>query len=500
MAKKAEFNIETVKKYAFWVLVPIGLLTTIFVALSAVGKITNDFNARKSALEGMKKNVEGIRNEKAHPNQQTIDDINNKTKETNGRVVAAWRILEKDQTERNLWPEEVGPLFLQEVTKLKWGSEISVDSREAYLNFINDYLPELENFVNRRRVQFLDKNKVWKNVEERDVGSTAAPALGDGLLAADAAFPRGPNGEELYRIAGVVDWPAPETRTVTNSWQKLPKATEIWYAQEELWVYKALLWVIRETNAGATGPHNAAVKRIEGLLIGKLASVVVADRSALRLGTGIGGGADTGTGGGSGSPSGGMGGGMGSSSGGMAGSTTGTLGVRTEAEAADFLKDMRYVDSKAQPLGAKAAVPFNEFNRMPICLRLIVDQRRIPEILVNCANCAMPIEVLWVRFNPGATKPMDFATYGGPAGGAAIGGGGESMGGGGDAGMGTVASPTSGGGGRGPDAGADSTPMQLGGSLSPYGTESVAIEIYGCINIFNSVLESGISASPPATP
>ncbi len=465
MAKKQEFSIETVKKYYFWVIVPIGLLAAIFVTLGAVGKITAEFNARKTTLEGTKKNVEGIRGMKDHPNQKTIDEIVNKTVELGDRVISAWKILEKDQKERNLWPEAVGEDFLNEVRKLKFGSQISVNSREAYLNFVNEYLPFLETYVDRRRLQEKDSNGEWKELDSRSSMAQAAAIPADGILSADAQLPKGPDGQEYLRYVGVVDWPNPETRTVTSHWMKLPKAVEIWYAQEELWVYSALLSVIKETNSGATGPHNAAIKRIENLSIGKMASTSLAARSALRINAGGGGGAD----------------GLSSNEMGSMPSEGGTgsaLVALTEADAEKFIRENRYVDDKAQPLGASASPPFSEFNRMPICLRLIVDQRRIPEILVNCANCAMPIEVLWVRFNPGATRPFEIDAY---ASGSVVGG--EVM-------NEQTSAPNVGSGG-------DSTPLALGGTLGPYGTEAVPIEIYGCINIFNSVEDASIKKETP---
>ena len=470
MAKKQEFSLETVKKYYFWVVVPIGLVAAIFVTMGAVGKITAEFNARKQTLESTKKNVEGIRSEKNHPNQKTIDEIVNKTSELGDRVISAWKILEKDQRERNLWPEEVGESFLAEVQKLKFGSEISVDSREKYLNFINEYLPYLERFVERRRLQEKVKDE-WVEIAPQSsmANQGGVPgAISDGILSADVNLPRGPDGEELYRYVGIVDWPNPETRTVTTHWMKLPKAVEIWYAQEELWVYAALLSVIKETNTGATGPHNAVVKRIENLSIGKLASTGLAARSALRIGIGGAGGGDLSAGGE-----------MGMSASPMTDMASGGDGSQivalTEAQAEEFIRGNRYVDQNAQPLAASAAAPFNEFNRMPICLRLIVDQRRIPEILVNCANCAMPIEVLWVRINPGATRPFELSAY---VGSGIVSGEVTSE-------MGTVNASAPGG-----ISGAESAPMQLGGTLGAYGSEAIPIEIYGWINIFNSVEES----------
>jgi hypothetical protein len=511
MAKKTEFSLEMVKKYLFWACIPIGLLFPAFTTYSAVSSISKAFNDRKNALESTKKTTEGISSDRSHPNENTITDINNCSKELRGRVMQAWMTLEKDQRERNLWPEKVGPVK-DEISrkKLKFFDEISINARENYLNFVNGYLPELEVFVDRRRVQQKDDEGNWKEMEP-DAASVASgnnPSsdnmrtggeLGRGessmniMGTTEAALPRGPDGEEIYRYVGTVDWPNPETRTVTSSWVKLPKSNEVWFAQEELWVYHALLSVIKESNAEATGPHNAVVKRIENLLIGQAASSALESRSSSRLS-------------GQSSASSESSDMYSSSRDDPSGSGVGGITVaRTEEDVIAIKMNNRYVDDKAKPLKAGDKAPFDQFKRMPICLRLIVDQRRIPEILVNCANCSMPIDVLWVRINPAATKPFDLSAYdasttaGGGSGGSGSdmsmgmrsGGMGDSGGYGGGGGM-----PGSGGG----ITTGDDTQVRIDSIGGIYGTNAIPIEIYGCINIFNPVEHGGLQQQEePAT-
>ncbi|MDR1270303.1 MAG: hypothetical protein LBK82_12340, partial [Planctomycetaceae bacterium] len=284
MAKKTEFSLEMVKKYIFWACIPIGLLFPVFTTYSAVSSINKAFNDRKNALENTKKTTEAISSDRSHPNEITITDIKNCCNELRVRVMQAWTTLEKDQRERNLWPEDVGIDFSEEVTKLKFLDEMTINAREHYLTFVEKYLPNLEVFVDRRRVQRKDDQGDWK---EMDVTATVTASSTSGFNSdsgmgtgndmpsmnimgtTEAALPLGPDGEEIYRYVGTVDWPNPETRTVTSSWAKLPKSNEVWFAQEELWVYHALLSVIKESNIEATGPHNAVVKRIENLLIGQ---------------------------------------------------------------------------------------------------------------------------------------------------------------------------------------------------------------------------------------
>jgi uncharacterized membrane protein YgcG len=505
MAKKTEFSLEMVKKYIFWACVPIGLLFPFFTTCSSVASIDKAFKDRKNALESTKKTTEGISSDRSHPNEITISDIQNCCKELRVRVKQAWTILEKDQRERNLWPKKVGPAFNEEITKLKFFDEITIKSREDYLNFVEEYLPELEVFVDRRRVQQKDDQGEWKEMDitaavtassvsggDSDLGMGRETGMGRSEMPSmnimgttEASLPRGPDGEEIYRYVGTVDWPNPETRTVTSSWARLPKSNEVWFAQEELWVYHALLSVIKESNIEATGPHNAVVKRIENLLIGQAAAAALEARSSGRISNPSGAASSMGS---EMSPSmsgdGGLGGGG------------GITVARTEDDVITVKMNNRYVDNKATPLKASDKPPFDQFKRMPICLRLIVDQRRIPEILVNCANCSMPIDVLWVRINPAATKSFDLGAYDASVAASSAGGGdgmsgmsGMSDMGGGSGGYGGRSGMSGGGGGS---TTGDDTQVRIDSIGGIYGTNAIPIEIYGCISIFNPVEHGGL--------
>jgi hypothetical protein len=62
----------------------------------------------------------------------------------------------------------------------------------------------------------------------------------------------------------------------------------------------------------------------------------------------------------------------------------------------------RYVDDKGKPLSYDAEYPYvkhpyQEFKMMPIYLSLLVDERKLPRLLVEFANSNMPIETKRVR-------------------------------------------------------------------------------------------------------
>jgi len=233
---------------------------------------------------------------------------------------------------------------------------------------------------------------------------------------------------------------------------------------------------------------DSVVKEIVELSIGKTAAQELATQSSRRIGFGggmMGEGSSFGESGGSfGESGGGFGGGGFGGGGDFDGGGMNAEALRSAALAG------RYVDESGNPLSDVDLT--GQFRRMPIFLRFIVDQKRIADVLANCANCPMPIDVLWVTINPDATGPFEFVS----ATGAGMGGGSESSfssfsmrppGG-------AKASSFSsfGGGGVGTTAGIIGLSNQGGGQGMgtgrvgeiDYGHDAVTIDIYGCINIF----------------
>ena len=301
------------------------------------------------------------------------------------------------------------------------------------------------------------------------------------------------------KVEGIVDWPNPEIFTIVTWPGTTPFSGQIWYAQEEVWVYDSLISVVRNINkqVKATGPHNAAVKRIQALLIGRNAAGIVGSPGILEpLG-----GSSSGMGGmgGSGGPD-MMDASSGSSlSAGPAGDSMEGGGMASgpmnEESTMAFLTRFRYVGADMKPLSDKDPAPFAEFNMMPVCLELIVDQRKIPDILVECANSTMPIDIKLVRYNPDNAR---IGLIGRSAGG--LGGEGGMMGdlGGGGMGPGAGTMPGGGAGGAmggrsglgGANAGMEAAANQLsgfevGGKFGAYGSDAVMIQIVGIIYLYN---------------
>lgn len=68
------------------------------------------------------------------------------------------------------------------------------------------------------------------------------------------------------------------------------------------------------------------------------------------------------------------------------------------AQSQNALDDKRYVDEKGMPLPSGTPGPA-EFKRMPILMRLVMDQREIARLLVTLADLPLPVEIQQVRIN-----------------------------------------------------------------------------------------------------
>ena len=339
---------------------------------------------------------------------------------------------------------------------------------------------------------------------------------------------------EDIRWVGSVNYPTPEILQLYP--QGVSDSIQVWYMQENLWAYGALFSVIERTNRDSTNGeadvketlYRSPIKEIRTLSIGRNAVMEMAAVGLVKgilpnMGSGssssdsssssLSAGSDPLMGlGGSGGPGGSSGSGTGSDP--TAVDAGGLKKISTDALKKAILF-RRYVDADMKPLTDTDPPPFEQFNRMPVVMRMIVEQRRIPDVLANCANCDMPIDVLHMRINPGKGSPVyrpliAGAVPGGPSssdsssssssGGVGLGDWTTSSGPGGmsgGSGSSIGAGPTqSSGGAAGAESGASG--FMVSGGVGDYTSEAILLEIYGIINIFNSPEYSDLNAAKEA--
>ena len=243
----------------------------------------------------------------------------------------------------------------------------------------------------------------------------------------------------------------------SNQPDQSPTTLQVLYAQEDLWVLTSLMHIIRQTNGQVESRHEAVVKTIETILIGRHAPP--RSGQVTRLGGGGGGGGMMGGMMGSMGGMSDMGGSAmpaaGEASAGMPGAGSAMMPTPSTGGASDMATpggemggmmpgmgrvsadpaEGRYVDNQYQALKAetlrsalRSPTPNDAFlvvaKRMPVRMRLIVDERKLPRLLAQLGNSMLPVEVRQVRINRGKEGGGGFDMMGGGGGYGMMGGGG----------------------------------------------------------------------------
>jgi hypothetical protein len=357
--------LAAVRKYHFWGLCAIAVLASLICWAIATADLGKQYQSRSQKLNGDLKAMRDIQGEPNFPNDKVCAAVQQKRAALQQNVHTTWDQLYAAQQADNPWPEVLGKDFLDYIKTLAADAEIEVPYRERYQNFIANDLPSL-----------LAEYEIRRDVPKKGPDGKPLPAVA------------GPEGKEkrvpTERI-GLVEWDQSDIDRVYKpfKWDAVPSTLRVRLAQEDLWVYRALLSIIRDTNKGATENEYAAVKRIVTMEIGQAAAAAWQKAKGASKKYMIAAG--------------------GEEPGNPAEQPPAETGEQpagpVEDAAAKALKDNRYVDYLGKPLPAGAPPPFPELKLMPIHLRLVVNQEKLPLLLTHCTNSNMPVEVRQLRLN-----------------------------------------------------------------------------------------------------
>jgi len=544
-------------KHSFWILCGIIAVVCLGTWLYITSSLRSDIKNNRTGIEGEFTKAEEIKRrgveaygETIHPNEVTRQNVDLLLTDFNESVQAAWKLQYERQGDIFVWPDSLEPAFLAKVqdmrpieAKIEFPTpttrEVSIQYRTDYKNFTINELPKLADTI----------GAVW----DPQQGRTSAGGGPDGGIRSSTSTSlngRGPRSNttdaegEFPRERAIVDWDAAsQSELLASHFAWTQDETQITtldmlYAQEDFWVLTSVFQIIKDTNGDADARHNAAVKRIEYLQLGREAMSPTGRNSR---------GGPSGSSSSSG-PSGSSGGyGSAPSYGASSGTSTPPSGGGSTSppppsalsgpanssamvgSAASLTADPaegRYVDTDYKPLPAsrlRAAIrtdspkPEDAYlrvaKRMPIRLGLVIDQRKLPALLAACANAPLTLEVRQVRLNPESGGSSGSGGGGGgtySSGGGGGGGGTYSSGGGGFTGDGGSDSRGAIGVGRGAPGGSGSLGSSQASSDQNLGPFTVKVEIYGIVYIYNPPADleklevdagsSALAAAGPGTP
>ena len=451
----------------FWILCVVGTLAAVVCWMMASGELQRQFTANKSQIDTEFGNMQKISETSVHGNPAVNAKEREEAKKIADSVKQLWQSLYDAQREVVLkWPDVLGADFVSYVEKAKFGSDINQTFRDRYQNYIKNRFDGLVEIVDAKKMPVDGAATFGPGMGRMEGGGR----MGEGGMAADVIL--GPDGlpiEEDY----LVQWLDQANLRQQLEFANVPTSKQIWVTQENLWVYETLLNAIANTNKerGATRPDNTAIRVIQSLEVGAPAALAMPLESMILM------------------PMDAM------AAGGEVASESRMSDPGTAAEGVDMdamLLQNRYIDAEGKPIADAATGMGTEFRRLPIRMVLMMDERYLPNILVECANAPLPIEVQRLRINKeksGIDKDGQAFELAASAGAGAPGMmGGRGMEGGRGMGM-----PGGYGGGRGGEGGRGMG-MPMGGrgyeggmgmSLNPADTANLAtVEIQGIVYIY----------------
>src|SRR5687767_7447373 len=249
------------KRNHFWVLSGLVALIGIACWWKASGTLRSEFTVNKQAIDSEFTSLSTARNKPFLPNETIIEKQKAEIDKQAKRVEETWKKLYDRQREHVLeWPADLSEYFRKKVQELKFGDEMDRDMRTDYQNYAKLYFPELPKIVGAPLL---------------DVGTGGGYGSEGGIMGGRGAY----GGREAYGGYGeggiggqtqeieedfICEWLDQDIVRQKLIFPQRPSSLQVWVTQEDLWVYKTLLNVIRRTNeaAGATRQSNAAVRII----------------------------------------------------------------------------------------------------------------------------------------------------------------------------------------------------------------------------------------------
>jgi len=331
------------KKYHFWVITATLVILGLVGWKMGVGVLDDEYTTNRGRIESAFRQAGGVRAINPHPNQSFIEVVEAEHDQVKAQALQAWQILYDRQQEVMVWPrEKLTDALVDAIERLKPNQEIPYGLRS--------------NFENKA----FNIPRGWKDTYE----------LMQEVLP-DEDDEEAEDNDPTY--TGVVIWEGLDELEDRYKWGKTPRTDQILLAQEDFWIYETLLKIITTTNDGATEHYNAPIRQIVSLELAQQAlqapevqianALTESDRQSKE---------------------------------GKQSSSEVTVPLK-DADAKALLAG-RYIDEltgKPLPNGPK---PGAVYKLLPIRMRLLMDQEKITQLCVACANSPVMVEPRQVLF------------------------------------------------------------------------------------------------------
>ena len=427
-------------RHGFWVGTVVVLLGSMGVWYMTTSNLAAENEDQTSKLDSDVQKVSSVRGQlPEHPNEFSHAEMEELIEGRTEELLKAWTSVFDEQREILVWPEELGPEFVN--TYKDWipielhvdypptpEQKVDTDILNRYGFYIERVVPSYAKIAKTKWTADFDKAGGRGSMGMGMGPGGSGPSGGYG---AESSY-TSPSGPGTTRLR---DEEMPLVRWSTTSQQSLltdlfpwkpaqPNTLEVYYSQENLWILRQLMTIIAEVNGDAQQPFQAKIHQINQIQIGKSVNfeageIAVPGQDAV---------------GGMGSYGSGMGmegyssmqgyGGMMSGDG--ASGSYGEMGMGVAPVEAPDPADNRYVNLQYEKIPAdtlRAALisedpedaPIAVAKRVPVMMSLNIDQRYIPDLIARCGSAELMVEVRQVRIlPPGAVSRSTSGSGSGP--------------------------------------------------------------------------------------
>jgi hypothetical protein len=267
--------LRALSKHIFWIGCGVIMVVSMSSWYAARSGLKTEFTENLGKIKTSFSSADTLKKKPAPPNEHSNVEMDRLLDDALRKVVLAWQKQYSHQEMILRWPPELLDDFITRVRPLEADRTESGLSDAAPSGTKGRLPPAIRELCRASAAQVggadqlaLDAGALGHRhgTDGHRPGARNGPGTVPG--AGQAAGPKPPlviwEGQDQARLFGVhFDW--------SKQPDQAPTTLQVLYAQEDLWVLTALMYIIRNTNGEIESRHEAVVKTIESVMIGRSA-------------------------------------------------------------------------------------------------------------------------------------------------------------------------------------------------------------------------------------
>ena len=414
---KKQFAI--VAQYGFWIGTAVVLLGSLGIWYTTTSELDQENTSQISSIKSNAGQIQQLRGQlPEQPNEISHSEMGKKIDVRKAEVLGAWNSIYSKQRDILVWPD-IQDEFVTEFSLARdeeTGQILPDQQKLPFENYCDFPTPPDQEAAPRLRVIYERYiGRILPSIAEI-VGAEWTAEFGKSDIMSNANELTPKEEPSALHEGNVVTWNTASQQSILSDlfpWNgRRPSTLEVYYSQENLWILKQLLEIVKTVNGDAQQPFEAKIREIKRLSIGKSAKFGAGNIDSPGV---------------EGRSMGGMGmdydmdmeSGMD-----MGMDTMGMGGMSATLDPGDN----RYLDVLNQPITGQALrsaltsktpadAPLAVAKRVPVVMAVQIDQRYVHELLAACGSAPLMVEVKQCRILPKSAQTQATGGSGGGGGG-----------------------------------------------------------------------------------